>query len=83
MGVTLEVEVSLVIMALFPCLLRPEVHLAIARRTFQEAGWGIAEGKIQLGWQLRGRGRAVCARGDGASGKMFRKKEQTIACWRA
>lgn len=30
----------------------PEIHLAIVRRTFQEAGWEIATDKVQLGLGL-------------------------------
>lgn len=31
---------------------RPEIHLAIVRQTFQEAGWDIAVEKVQLGLEL-------------------------------
>ncbi|KAL3899694.1 MAG: hypothetical protein SGPRY_012601 [Prymnesium sp.] len=33
-------------------LSRPEMHLAIVRRTFQEAGWDIAVDKVQLVFSL-------------------------------
>ncbi|KAL3895495.1 MAG: hypothetical protein SGPRY_013498 [Prymnesium sp.] len=44
----------------------PEVHLAIVRKTFQDAGWGIEEEKIQLGWQLHILGLGISGEGDGA-----------------
>ncbi|KAL3908273.1 MAG: hypothetical protein SGPRY_009864, partial [Prymnesium sp.] len=65
-GVTLEAGAGRVTVTLFPNMSRPEVHLAIVRRTFQEAGWGIAEEKIQLGWQLQLLGLGVSAEGGGA-----------------
>lgn len=50
----------------FPCISRLEVQLAIVRRIFQEPGWGIAEDKIQLGWQLHLLGSGISTMGDGA-----------------
>ena len=41
-----------VALALFAGKSRPEVHLAIAQRTFAEAGWGIASEKVQLGFSI-------------------------------
>ena len=45
---------------------RPQVHLAIVRYTFAEAGWGIAVDKVQLGWAIDSLGFTVSAEGEGA-----------------
>lgn len=50
----------------FACASRPQVHLAIFQQTFEEAGWGIAVDKLQLGWRIDSLGLTVDARGDGA-----------------
>lgn len=52
-------------MMMFACASRPRVHLDIVRRTFVEAGWGIAADKVQLGWSIDSLGFTVCAEGDG------------------
>ena len=44
---------------------RAEIHLAIARTTFAEAGWSIANGKVQLGFDIDLLGLAVTSQGDG------------------
>ena len=44
---------------------RAQVDLAIMRATFQEAGWGIAIEKIQLGWQLEELGMLLSSEGEG------------------
>lgn len=48
----IEVRGRQVAVTLFAGLSRPESHLAIVHHTFRQARWGIAEDKIQLGWQL-------------------------------
>jgi hypothetical protein len=45
---------------------RAQVDLAIMRYTFNEAGWGIAVDKIQLGFQLNQLGMMLSSEGDGA-----------------
>ena len=44
---------------------RPRMHLAITRRTFQEAGWQIAVEKVQLGWALDLLGLSISTMGEG------------------
>jgi hypothetical protein len=44
---------------------RAQMHLAIVRATFSEAGWGIAEEKVQLGLSIDLLGLAVTSEGDG------------------
>ena len=43
----------------------PQVHLAIVRRTFQEAGWGIADEKVQLSLSIDLLGIGITSEGDG------------------
>ena len=62
----LEPAAGGVVLKLFPRLSRPEVHLAIVRATFQQAGWGIATDKVQLGGQLHLLGLGLSVEGDGA-----------------
>jgi hypothetical protein len=50
---------------LFTNLSRPQIHLAIVRSTFLEAGWGVAEDKVQLGTELDLLGLGLDANGDG------------------
>ncbi|KAL3920846.1 MAG: hypothetical protein SGPRY_005109, partial [Prymnesium sp.] len=45
---------------------RPEIHFAIVRATFQEAGWDIAVEKVQLGWSIDLLGLALSTTNDGA-----------------
>ncbi|KAL3894252.1 MAG: hypothetical protein SGPRY_013859, partial [Prymnesium sp.] len=65
-GLLLEVRGEGVSATLLSGLSRPEVHLAIVRKIFQDAGWGTAEEKIQLGWQLHILGLGISGEGDGA-----------------
>jgi len=51
---------------LFAKASRPQIDLAIARRTFQEAGWEIALDKVQLGWSIDQLGFTVDTTGAGA-----------------
>lgn len=44
---------------------RAQVDLAIMRATFQEAGWGIAIDKVQLGLQLEELGMLLSSEGEG------------------
>ena len=44
---------------------RAQVDLAIMRATFQEAGWGIAVEKVQLGLQLEELGMMLSSQGEG------------------
>ena len=53
-------------MHLHACRSRPETHLAIVRRTFQEAGWDIAVEKVQLGFSLNLLGLGISTVGAGA-----------------
>ena len=53
-------------LAVFASASRPQVHLAIMRQTFKEAGWDIAIDKVQLGWSIDSLGFTVSAHGDGA-----------------
>lgn len=77
--VLLEVEVSrgVVCVHLRVALSRPETHLAIVRRTFQEAGWDIALDKVQLGFSLNLLGLGISAEGEGAL--YVQKGEKAVA----
>ena len=44
---------------------RPQIHLAIVRDTFMEAGWDIAVDKVQLGLSIENLGLAVSSEGEG------------------
>ena len=44
---------------------RPEIHLAIVRRTFEEAGWGVADDKVQLDFWIELLGLGIDSEGDG------------------
>ena len=44
---------------------RAQIDLAIMRATFQEAGWGIAVDKVQLGLKLEQLGMLLSSEGDG------------------
>ena len=44
---------------------RPEIHLAIVQRTFEEAGWSVAADKVQLGFTLDLLGLGITSEGDG------------------
>ena len=44
---------------------RPEIHLAIVRRTFVEAGWAVADDKEQLGFTIDLLGLGITSEGDG------------------
>ena len=46
-------------------LSRPQVHLAITRDTFREAGWSIAEPKVQLDFSLELLGLGISSQGEG------------------
>ena len=50
----------------FPVMSRAQTHLAIMRATFQEAGWGVAVEKVQLGWSITELGLQCASGGDGA-----------------
>ncbi|KAL3895180.1 MAG: hypothetical protein SGPRY_013583 [Prymnesium sp.] len=50
------------------CKSRPKIHLAIVRRTFNEAGWEVAVDKVQLGRELNLLGLRLSTLGDGAIG---------------
>ena len=45
---------------------RVQIDLAIMRATFQEAGWGIAEDKLQIGFGIEELGMLLSSEGDGA-----------------
>lgn len=45
---------------------RVQIDLAIMRATFQEAGWGIAEDKCQMGFRIEELGMLLSSEGDGA-----------------
>ena len=44
---------------------RVQIDLAVMRTTFQEAGWGIAEDKVQLSMQLQQLGTLLSSEGEG------------------
>lgn len=58
---------------------RPEIHLAIVRRTFNEAGWEIAVEKVQLGRELNILGLWLSTWGDGAIGVPEAKRRGMLA----
>lgn len=60
-----EGETPRVRLRLFSNKSRPEMHLAIVRSTFQEAGWDIAIEKVQLGWSIDLLGVGVTSEGTG------------------
>ena len=45
---------------------RAEAHLCIACETFVEAGWGVAQAKVQLGLRIDPLGLSVTSEGRGA-----------------
>jgi len=64
---SLHLEPSMrVKLSLFIRASRPQIDLAIAARTFQEAGWGIATDKLQLGSSIDILGFTLSVEGDGA-----------------
>ena len=50
---------------LFVAKSRAEIHLAIVCGTYEEAGWSIAQPKIQLGFTIDQLGLAITSEGDG------------------
>ena len=64
--VSLHSEGSEVRVRLFAKLSRPQAHLSIVRSTFEEAGWGIAVDKVQLGTSITELGMQCSSDGDGA-----------------
>ena len=54
-----------VVVLLFSGRSRPEVHLGITEKTFQEAGWEIALEKVELGFEIDELGLQCSSAGDG------------------
>lgn len=65
---TLEAGEGGVRVGLFVGLSRQEAHLAVVRRTFQEAGWDVAVDKVQLGLGLNLLGLGISTE---AAGRLF------------